>query len=74
MILITKTSHKFKLRSINTNKDIKNGRTIKDIILLYLKPTSINCFEPIHVARLKTNIDTIVATADPIIPNLGIKI
>jgi len=73
MILIIKTTQKFKLRFINTNRDIKNGRSIKDIILLYLNPTSINCFEPIHVARLKTNIDIIVAMAEPIIPYRGIN-
>jgi len=73
MILIIKTTQKFKLRFINTNNDIKKGRSIKDIILLYLNPTSINCFEPIHVVKLKTNIDIIVAIAEPIIPYRGIN-
>ena len=73
MILITKTTQKFKLKSINTNKDIKKGRSIKDIILLYLNPTSINLLDPIYVLKLKTNIDIIVASAEPIIPYLGIN-
>jgi len=73
MILITKTTPKFKLKSINTNKDIKKGRSIKDIILLYLNPTSINLLDPIYVLKLKTNIDIIVASAEPIIPYLGIN-
>ena len=73
MILIIKTTQKFKLKSINTNKDIKKGRSIKDIILLYLNPTSINLLDPIYVLKLKRNIDIIVASAEPIIPYLGIN-
>ena len=73
MILIIKTTQKFKLRFINTNNDIKKGRSIKDIILFYLKPTSINLLDPIYVLKLKTKIDIIVASAEPIIPYLGIN-